>query len=218
MNWWIAGLGVGAVVLIAGLVFMAKKWATEGEASIGYKAIKVVGSPAFLVFVVGAAFVGYSINKLADEQRETRDPSLILGQIREVRGAVPAPDVDPRASEEERQYAYGKWLIGFFDRAQVVIDKGADDGLRRGQLVTTLDDRVTPRTVRRSELGEYNSAGTAILRVVSVFPGESIAQLKEFAIEAYVGRIANRPRTSRCQGRPPRASASSPCRRLKPTR
>lgn len=188
MDWWLAGVALGGVVLVTGLFFLAKRWAGEGEGKVKYKALEVAGSPAFVVTVLGFAWAAFSIVQLAQGQDERRDPSIVVGKVREVRN-VPSFRFAEEAPEDEGMHAYGSWLLKFFEDGQIVINKGKDDGLREGQHVTTLDESVTPRRVRRSELGAYNSAGTATLKLVNVYGNESVAQLEAFAIESYLRRI-----------------------------
>jgi tetratricopeptide (TPR) repeat protein len=195
MDIWYVGLVLGVVVMIVGLVFLAKRWGTQGRATLGYKLFKVAGSPAFVVFAVGAGGAAYSIDQLADEEAQRRDPSVVLGSIEEVRNVSPFR-FPAQGSKAERTEAFGRWLLAFFEEGQVVVDKGRNDGIREGQLLTTLEDRVTPRTVRRSELGSYNSDGTATLKVVAARSDESVAQLTEFAIDPYVRRLPSDPKAS----------------------
>jgi hypothetical protein len=135
--------------------------------------------------VLGVVAVGVSAYQIQAEHSLDIKPSKIL----RIDAVPPIPDLTGVSNEDDRQQEMALWLRGVFD-ASVRVNVGRNGGVNQGDLLAVLKKDVLPKEpVGNLDLGALADDSSATLRVVSVFDQESICQLDDFVIKAFLARM-----------------------------
>lgn len=184
------GLGVAGIAVSVLLVWHGRD-AGGGEAS--FLGIKLKAATfAGLTFLVSALGVAWAAVNLTEEDEAAPRDAVAIAHVREIEQLPPNPVRRPDESKKETLHAIFAWFAGFGE-ARIVIDQGREDGVRRGDWFATVSHPERIENLPKSAAGNLQDDLTALVRVVSVYPEESIATLEEWAYDAHLRQIGDIP-------------------------
>src|SRR5919197_1332314 len=188
--YWI-GLGLAVALTGAALFLIWKGRGTEWAAQdFKFKSFSIGKlSAAGLVALLGVSGSGACVYELA-----TAGPGTATVQVAHVTAVDDAPKLpDLRAlhSDRERKLAFGRYLLAWYDDAQVHVDEGTADDVERGDYFATIASEKRAKHLPLSDIANLQDSTTSILHVVRVEPSSSISQLTELAYEKYFAAHPN---------------------------
>lgn len=187
--WWI-GIGLGLVLVFAGLVFVFINRGTLGEIGLEFAGISLTKAPIVIVVIaLGLGATGYSIVQY--NASNLNGAHILVGEVSEIKFAPPAIDSDAPASTGDAEQAFKSWLDRFRQEAQIELNIGQAEGLARGDsLATTLDPPSELRNLPKADIAVLHNNQTAQLSVVDVGPHSAVARLDRFAYRRYLDQAS----------------------------